>query len=224
MADDRPVYRPFEDLQELVAKKKMKLREAPAPAPAPQEDEPVDFEEVMKDVRVLRRADRRVERKAPVRVAGPSRSRDRDREEKRLLAEALRDETFNVVNMPEYMEGFVEGTDPVTLEKLRAGEFSVQKSLDLHGFPVEEANLLFHEFLSDAIRLGLKCVKVIHGRGLKSPGQPVLREELKSWIVRAMHRKWVVAFANARMPEGGPGATCILLRSTPSKKRIHIIG
>jgi DNA-nicking Smr family endonuclease len=220
MADDRPTYRPFEDLNELVAKRKMKLREQPTPSPAPEEDEPVDFREVMKDVRGLPQHGKRLERKAPVRVPEPS----RDREEKRLLTEALRDDSFNVVNMPEYMEGFVEGTDPITMEKLRAGEFSVQKSLDLHGFPVEEANLLFHEFITDAVRLGLKCVKVIHGRGLKSPGQPVLREELKSWIVRAMHRKWVVAFANARMPEGGPGATHILLRSTPSKKRIHIIG
>jgi DNA-nicking Smr family endonuclease len=52
----------------------------------------------------------------------------------------------------------------------------------------------------------------------------VLKEKLKEWIVRAMHRKWVVAFASAGMADGGPGATTILLRTRAQKKRLHVIG
>jgi DNA-nicking Smr family endonuclease len=52
----------------------------------------------------------------------------------------------------------------------------------------------------------------------------VLKEKLKEWIVRAMHRKWVVAFASSGMAGGGPGATTILLRTRALKKRLHVIG
>jgi DNA-nicking Smr family endonuclease len=122
------------------------------------------------------------------------------------------------------MEGFVEGVNPLTLEKLRAGDFSVQKILDLHGLGVEQAHAAFQKFIGDAVRTRVQCVKVIHGRGLRSKFAPMLKEKLKEWIVRAMHRRWVIAFASAVMPDGGPGATVILLRSHPDKKRLHIIG
>jgi DNA-nicking Smr family endonuclease len=132
--------------------------------------------------------------------------------------------TLNVVNMPEYVEGYAKGTNPLTLEKLRRGEFSAQGTLDLHGFPVEEARLLFEEFMRNAVLSGQHCVKIIHGRGLKSRQEPVLKGNLKRWILRAMHRKWITAFASARMCDGGPGATYILLRKRPQKKRLSIMG
>jgi DNA-nicking Smr family endonuclease len=129
-----------------------------------------------------------------------------------------------VINLPEYMEGSVEGTHPFVMDKLRGGEFSVQKALDLHGLSANEACDAFHAFLADAVRSRLRCVRVVHGRGLKSKGGPVLKEKLKEWIVRAMHRKWVIAFASCRMAEGGPGATTILLHTKAHKKRLRIIG
>ena len=132
--------------------------------------------------------------------------------------------SFTVTNMPEYMEGYIEGLNPLTMEKLRNGEFSVQKILDLHGYSSADAYVLFQEFIGNAVLAGLNCVKIIHGRGLKSRDAPVLKEKLKEWIVRAMYRKWVAAFSSSRMCEGGPGATCILLRSRPEKKKLHIAG
>jgi DNA-nicking Smr family endonuclease len=144
---------------------------------------------------------------------------------RKLLEEALADHrAFNVTNLPEYMEGFVEGINPLTMEKLRSSEFSIQKVLDLHGYTVTEAHALFGEFLRDAIQQGLNCIKIIHGRGLKSRDVPILKEKLKEWIVQAMHRRWIVAFCSAKMREGGPGATYILLRGRPEKKRIRVIG
>ena len=131
---------------------------------------------------------------------------------------------FNVINLPEHMEGHADDMNPLSLEKLRNGEFSVQKVLDLHGLSVGEARDSFNAFIRDAIQSHVNCVKIIHGRGLKSRQGPVLKKKLKEWIVRAMHRKWVVAFSSAKMKEGGPGATIILLRTTARKKRLHIIG
>jgi DNA-nicking Smr family endonuclease len=141
------------------------------------------------------------------------------------LAETLSEEyTCTVTNLPEYMEGFVEGTSPLVMVKLRNGEYSAQRVLDLHGLRVDDAYELFQEVVRDAIHSNVRCVKVIHGRGLKSRNGPVLKEKLKGWILKAMHRKWVVAFASAHMRAGGPGATDILLREQPQKKRLHIIG
>lgn len=141
------------------------------------------------------------------------------------MDEILKEEhTLNVINLPEYMEGYVDDLNPLVMEKLRNGEFSVQKVLDLHGLSADDAHDVFRSFIHDAVQSQICCIKVIHGRGLKSRSGPVLKEKLKEWIVRAMHRKWVVAFSSSKMSAGGPGATTILLRTRAHKKRIHIIG
>lgn len=142
-----------------------------------------------------------------------------------LLEEAVRDKgKLDVTNMPEYMEGYAEGTSPVTLDKLKKGEFSIQKTLDLHGLTTPNARDVFEAFMADSIRNGLICVKIVHGRGLKSKREPVLKQNLKSWILRAINRKWVTAFSSAPMCDGGPGATYILLKKNPRKRRIHMLG
>lgn len=149
----------------------------------------------------------------------------KDNNPQKLFEEAiLGTMRLNVTNLPEFMEGFVEGINPVTLEKLKRGEFSVQKTLDLHGCSIDNAGTLFQLFIKEAVREGLKCVKIIHGRGLKSKNMPLLKEHLKTWVIKAMHRKWIIAFSNALMSDGGPGATYILLKNNPLKKHIHIIG
>lgn len=179
------------------------------------------FSEAMKDVKVIDRQEKRRIEKEQRKQPGSHIEQDM----KKVLEKAVQeDNAFNVANMPEYMEGHIEGINPVIMEKLRNGEFSVQKILDLHGCAVDEAGQLFESFIREIIRSGLNCVKVIHGRGLKSRHTPLLKENLKKWIVKAMHRKWVIAFSSARMPDGGPGATYILLRRRPEKKRIRIIG
>ena len=131
---------------------------------------------------------------------------------------------LDVVNLPEYMEGYAEGLNPLTMEKLRQGEFSIEKTLDLHGLDTVNAERAFSVFLQQAVREGLRCIRVIHGRGLKSKEKPVLKESLKGWIIRAMNRRWIVAFASARMADGGTGATYLLLKGKPSKKRVHVVG
>jgi len=140
------------------------------------------------------------------------------------LEMALDKNNINTTNLPEHIEGYVDGLHPLIMEKLRSGEYSVQKTLDLHGCPVEEADKEFQYFIKEALRSGLHCVKVIHGRGLKSKKGPVIKERLKDWIIRAMHRKWIIAFSSATMPDGGPGATYIILKKKPLKKNIHIMG
>jgi DNA-nicking Smr family endonuclease len=179
------------------------------------------FSEAMKDVRRLSQKKRLVIKKKDSTL----RPMVMKTSAAKLLEETLGDAyTIDVTNLPEYMEGHVEGLNPLTIERLKNGDFSIQKSLDLHGYSTENARELFEEFLKEAILSGMHCVRVIHGRGLKSKEKPVLKERLKTWILKAMNRKWIVAFSSCKMCDGGPGATYILLRKTPKKNRIHILG
>jgi DNA-nicking Smr family endonuclease len=60
---------------------------------------------------------------------------------------------------------------------------------------------------------------IIHGRGLSSPGEPVIKAKVAQWLSSGPWKKWVVAFASARMCDGGSGASYVLLRRRPLGKR-----
>jgi len=215
--EDDSIYRLLSDLPKYAPKKT--VPEEPS-RPRAAFDDTTFFREAMRGVKAIDHDKLRIARKAE-----RTHSLAHDPDGEAQMRDAVEDHrSFTVTNMPEYMEGYIEGLSPLTMEKLRNGEFSVQKVLDLHGYSAADACVLFQEFLGNAVHSGLNCVKVIHGRGLKSRDAPVLKEKLKEWIVRAMHRKWVAAFSSSRMCEGGPGATCILLRRRPEKKKLHIAG
>jgi DNA-nicking Smr family endonuclease len=224
MKDDDSIYRLLQDLPRFVEKQPAPVeKEGELTAPPPPVMSETDvFTEAMKGVRKLPGGKPRIAAISHLYEPAPTISTNSDR---RMLEKTL-DESyrFNILNLPEYMEGYSEGINPLTMEKLRNGEFSVQKVLDLHGFGSEEAEVLFEQFLKDSIRSNLRCIRVIHGRGLKSKAGPVLKEKLKGWIMRAMHRKWITGFSSAQMGEGGPGATNILLKKQPTKKSFRIVG
>lgn len=214
MKRSNSIYTVLSNLPEFVKDKKIPLKEAP-------QDERFVYAEAMEGVQQISHDKALIRRPATAKICCTTTIED----PQQLLEEAVRDKRkLNVTNMPEYMEGYAEGINPVTLDKLKNSEFSIQKTLDLHGFSLEDAQKTFEEFITDSIKNGLNCVKVVHGRGLKSRNVPVLKDNLKSWIIRAINRKWVTAFSSARMCDGGPGATCILLNKKPVKKRIHILG
>ncbi|HOC47001.1 MAG: Smr/MutS family protein [Syntrophorhabdaceae bacterium] len=218
------INKPFADLSAFIREHRIKVEKEPPPLrnEIRPDDEETVFSEAMQGVRAISKRDNRVRRKKERSVTpDPARVSEEDR----LLQSVLADSnTINVTNLPEYMEGYADGVSPLVMEKLRNGEFSVQQVVDLHGLSIESARETFEYFLREAVKKDLKCIKIIHGRGLKSKRAPIIKDYLKTWIVRAMHRKWVTAFSNAVMPEGGPGATYILLRNKPEKKKIKIIG
>jgi DNA-nicking Smr family endonuclease len=221
--EKEPINRPFTDLPAFVTAHKIHLKEFTETAIRTNiKDDACLLTEAMQNVRTIDENKKRIIKKRDIQHF---RQTSQDDNPQKLLEEAIRENhRLNVTNLPEFMEGFVEGINPITMEKLRSGEFSVQKTLDLHGHSVNDADELFRGFIRETVREGLKCVKIIHGRGLKSKGAPVLKEHLKTWIIKAMHRKWVLAFSNALMNDGGPGATYILLKKNPAKNQIHIIG
>jgi DNA-nicking Smr family endonuclease len=100
------------------------------------------------------------------------------------------------------------GTD--VLGKLRRGHWKVQAELDLHGHDSDEAHDALADFLVDARSSGMRCVRVIHGKGLTSPNrEPVLKGKVRRWLAR-----WddVLAYSEAPPHAGGGGAVMVLLR------------
>ncbi len=111
----------------------------------------------------------------------------------------------------EYMEWTGPRVRGDIARRLHQGNFAVQDSIDLHGMTLCEAEEALALFFRDAVRRRLLCIKVIHGRGLRSPNGPVLKEAFRK-LLHGTYRKWVLAYATARDCDGGLGATYVLLK------------
>lgn len=99
--------------------------------------------------------------------------------------------------------------DERTFRRLRAGRFSVEAEIDLHGMTRFEAEEALKAFVADAARAHLGCIRVIHGKGTRSgPEGPVLKAQVAEWLTR-----WedVLAISSARPRHGGTGAVYVLL-------------
>jgi DNA-nicking Smr family endonuclease len=96
------------------------------------------------------------------------------------------------------------------LRKLRRTHWIVQATLDLHGFTGDEAVAETAVFLAACKREGRRCVRIVHGKGLRSPGrEPVLKRRIRKLLTR---RDEVLAFAEPRPHHGGGGAVVVLLQ------------
>ncbi|MCC6850911.1 MAG: Smr/MutS family protein [Rubrivivax sp.] len=105
-----------------------------------------------------------------------------------------------------------EGVPADVLARLRRGQWAIQGQLDLHGLRRDEARDALAGFLAGAERQGWRCLRVVHGKGLGSPGRaPVLKAKVQRWLAQSAA---VIAFAQASGPQGGAGALIVLLRGS----------
>ncbi len=100
------------------------------------------------------------------------------------------------------------GLQHKVLRKLRQGQYTVEATLDLHGYTVSEARELLSEFLLHCIKDGIRHVLIIHGKG-RANSKPILKNKLNHWL-RQLEQ--VVAFCSAGLKEGRTGALYVLLR------------
>ncbi|WP_051481603.1 Smr/MutS family protein [Paraburkholderia nodosa] len=111
------------------------------------------------------------------------------------------------------------GVSEEVVKKLRRGTWIVQAQLDLHGMRREEAREALQNFVREAGKRGLRCVRVIHGKGLGSVGkEPVLKGKVRAWLVQ---KEEVIAFCQARPHDGGAGAVLVLLQPHPAGHGQH---
>jgi DNA-nicking Smr family endonuclease len=119
---------------------------------------------------------------------------------------------FALERLGEQSFGLAHGIDRQHLRRLRRGEVPVDQRVDLHGLVAKEARRRLAAELERAQAAGLRCVLVVHGRGLHSEGPAVLREGVTDWLTVPPLAARVMAFASARPEDGGSGATYVLLR------------
>jgi len=144
----------------------------------------------------------------------PALPRQRALDEAAVLRESISDE-FDVETLLETDEALSfrrRGVGPEVVRKLRRGVWAIQAQLDLHGHRRDAARERLAAFLREAVRDGLRCVRVVHGKGNGSPGrEPVLKGKVRSWLVQ---KNEVIAFTQARAQDGGHGALLVLLKPT----------
>ncbi|MEN7530884.1 MULTISPECIES: Smr/MutS family protein [unclassified Cupriavidus] len=146
-------------------------------------------------------------RKAPAPIPVQSQLND-----KAVLEASLSDEfdVENLLDIDETMSFRRPGIGEDVIKKLRRGEWVPQDKVDLHGLRSDEAREALANFLRRSVRNGVRCVRVIHGKGIGSPDKlPVLKGKVRSWLVQ---KEEVIAFVQARESQGGAGALMVLLR------------
>jgi DNA-nicking Smr family endonuclease len=136
-------------------------------------------------------------------------------DEQRVLRESISDEfdATTLLDIDDALSFRRPGVGTDVTRKLRKGGWSIQGEIDLHGLRREEAREALAAFLREAMKRGWRCVRIVHGKGLGSPGKtPVLKGKVQSWLTQ---KDEVLAFVQARGDEGGAGALVVLLRPSP---------
>jgi len=168
-----------------------------------------EFRKAVAGVKPLKRA-KRVALTSPAPEPVPHQRR---RDEIAALAESLAGplSVDDALGTGEELVYLREGLVRETLRKLRRGHWVIQDGLDLHGYNRVEAAVAVVEFLQQCLARGLRCVRIVHGKGLGSHNrQPVLKAKLRKWLPQ---REEVLAYCQAPASEGGSGALLVLLKT-----------
>lgn len=134
-------------------------------------------------------------------------------DEREVLREALSDayDPDAMLEIDDSLSFKRDGVGRDVVRKLRRGSWVVQKQLDLHGLRTDDARDAVALFIRDSAKKGLRCVRVIHGKGLGSANrEPVLKGKVRSWLTQ---KNEVMAFVEARDRDGGAGAVVVLLQA-----------
>ena len=165
------------------------------------------FRDAVGDVQPIKphnRAELQREKPAPV----PAKRNEDERAVIEELARLTLDDESEVEEDASYLR---PGLPRDILRKLRRTHWVIQDDLDLHGSTGDEAVAQTAVFLADARRRGLRCVRIVHGKGLRSIGrEPVLRKRIRKILTR---RDEVLAFVEPRSIHGGSGAVVVLLEA-----------
>jgi DNA-nicking Smr family endonuclease len=185
----------------------MLMIKAPADDKSKLSDDPNLFRSAVEDVVPVRYPARALlTPKLPRPIA-----RQRELDDQQVMLDSLSDPIDVLIETGEELQFLRNGISRDVLRKLKRGKWVIQGQLDLHGMISAEARVALVEFLHEAAKVGARCVRIIHGKGLTSFNrEPVLKHKVKHWLTQ---RDEVLAFAEARPVDGGSGAVVVLLKS-----------
>ena len=168
-----------------------------------------EFRRAIADVEPLPPPRRIAPRSAPP----PPLAEQRRRDERAALRESLNAplSVDDAIDSGEELVFLREGLPRPLLRKLRRGHWVVEENLDLHGMNRVEAAASVAAFLRRCVARGLRCVRIVHGKGLGSRNrEPVLKAKLRKWLAQ---RDEVLAYCQAPAADGGSGAVLVLLKA-----------
>jgi DNA-nicking Smr family endonuclease len=150
-------------------------------------------------------------RAAPSRPPPSSRPLQAERDEREVIDRLLDHPADSAEHETgEAIEYRGNGISAAVMRKLRRGQYAVQDRLDLHGSTVAQARAALVQFLQRARQRHYSCVRIIHGKGLRSSAAgPVLKPRVAAWL---RQHQAVLAYCSARPVDGGSGAVYVLLR------------
>jgi DNA-nicking Smr family endonuclease len=162
------------------------------------------FRTAMADVRPLP-ADGRIE---PIAPRPPPRAVQQERDDREALREMLEHIDLDAAETGEELQWLKPGYQPRILRRLRRGHYAIADSIDLHSMDVATARQVLFDFIERSLRDNRACIRIIHGKGLRSRTMPVLKA-LTNRVLWKHPR--VIAYASCRAIDGGTGATLALL-------------
>ena len=169
-------------------------------------DDKNDFKQAMQEVKPLTHNQASVAKPKP-----KAKAKFTQADQKCVLTESIESD----IQKAEFESGDVisyarPGIQKRIIRRLRKGDFKVQRECDLHGETLASAKLILIDFMKRCQQDGIRCVRIIHGKG-KGSGHngPVIKP-----MVNRSLRVWdhVIAFHSARIEDGGTGAVYVLLK------------
>ncbi len=172
------------------------------------QNDSLSFAELLGNVKVLANQDKVVHETPKPRPVPQQSHRDEQKVMQELLISPNEHEDMQAGDSLSYVKA---GIQKQVFRKLKRGQYSIEAELDLHGLTRLEAQQQLNEFVNECREYGLRCVRIIHGKGYGSSNQgPVIKPLVNQWLQR---RDEILAFCSARPADGGTGAVYVLIKS-----------
>lgn len=170
-------------------------------------DEGLGFADLLGEIKVLS-SDRAALAKPKPRPIPQQSKQDQQRVMQQLALSPIEHEEMQAGDVLSYMQA---GVQKQVFKKLKRGQYSIGAELDLHGMTKLEAQDELNDFIEQVRNEGIRCVRIIHGKGNGSSNKgPVIKPLVNRWLQR---RAEVLAFCSARPVDGGTGAVYVLLKA-----------
>jgi DNA-nicking Smr family endonuclease len=132
--------------------------------------------------------------------------------ENTLKVDGLSDQFVIDVGAEDELYWARDGVQDGQMRKLKAGQIGFEGSLDLHGMSVEKARDTLWDFLAEAAKFEVRCVRITHGKAARLDGKrPLLKSHVNTWL---RQHPQVLGFTSCLPKHGGTGALYVLLKRT----------
>ncbi len=175
-----------------------------------------DFSQFLSEMRGVKRI--KVEERADTGKPKADRQQVANRQQNALLSQqtttvdGLSDLFVIDVGAEDELYWVRDGVQEGQMRKLKAGQIPFEGSLDLHGMNVEKARATLWEFLAEAARFEVRCVRVTHGKAARTDGRrPMVKSHVNTWL---RQHPQVLGFTSCVAKHGGTGAVYVLLKRT----------